>query len=248
MTIRLVLLRHGLSEFTRLGLFSGWYDSPLSDEGRAQARNAAALMQAAGIAPTVVHTSRLDRVVETSQIALRVLGRGWVDVRRTWRLNTVHWGDFTGRSKSAMRAEHGFGDWRADFGASRPPPIRDDNDFNPNAHPMYGDLLPEAIPLHENLDDVQRRVLPYWHDVLVPELRSGRTVLVVASGIPLTVLMKQLDPHADDFAADGRLAQALPFVYELDAKLRPIEQHHPLERALDLDAAAAHYASTSNLG
>ena len=227
---RLILLRHGRSEFARLGLFTGWYDCGLSDQGRDESRRAAGLMASASLAPTVVHTSRLDRTVETAQIVLRELGRGWIDVRRSWRLNTLHTGDYTGLSKEFVKARDGITHWPRDFAVSPPPPIRDDNEFNPNAHPMYADLPPGSIPLHESLAGVERRVLPYWHDALVPDLRAGHAVLVVASGIPLTALMKLLD--GDGFVADGKIPTGVPFLYELDDDMAPMDARHPSERAL----------------
>ena len=233
---RLILLRHGRSEFARLGLFTGWYDCELSDQGRDESHRAASLMASASLAPTVVHTSRLDRTVETSQIVLRDLRRGWIDVRRSWRLNTLHTGDYTGLSKEFVKARDGITHWPRDFAISRPPPVRDDNELNPNAHPMYCDLPPGSIPRHESLADLERRVLPYWHDALVPDLRAGHAVLVVASGIPLTVLMKLLD--GGGFVADGKIPIGVPFLYELDDGMAPLDARHPLERALDTPAAS----------
>lgn len=248
MTHRLILLRHGLSEFSRINIHSGWHDSPLSEDGRGEARDAAAMMASAELAPTVLHTSRLDRAIETAEIALRELRRSWVDVRRTWRLNALHWGDFTGLDKGFVQAHHGVTNWRNEFMVAKPPPVQDDNEFNPNVSPMYRDLPPGSIPRHESLTELKQRVLPYWYDAIVPDLHAGHTVFVVASGIPLTVLMELLDGTHDDFTADGRIATAIPFVYELDSDMTPVAARHPLERALDPEAAANHYARTAHGG
>ena len=246
MTHRLILLRHGVSEFSHKNVFAGWYDAPLSETGRAEAHRAAALLADAGVAPTVAHTSRLDRAIETAEIVLRGLGQSWVDVRRSWQLNTMHWGDFTGQNKMSVQARYGIKNRRREYSTSRPPPVRDDNEFNPNVHPMYGDL--PSVPRCECLADVERRVLPYWNDALAPDLRSGHTVLVVASGIPLTMLIGHLDRSNRDYTADGRMATAIPFLYELDSEMKPVESLHHLDRALDRETAASHFAATSDGG
>ena len=214
---RLVLLRHGLSEFARKNLYAGWYDSPLSEVGRAQARRAAATLADAGVVPTVVHTSRLDRAIETAEIVLRGLGRSWVDVRRSWRLNSVHLGDFTGLDKAFVQ------NWRRDYSTSKPPPIRDDNEFNPNVSPAYRDLPSGLVPRSECLTDVEQRLLPYWYDALAPDLRSGHTVLVSASSSSVTMLMNHLDRSSEDYTADGSIATAVPFLYELGSDMTPVE-------------------------
>ena len=237
MVYRLVLLRHGLSEYSREGLCEGWYDSPLCEEGRVEARRAAAMLAAAGVAPTVAHTSLLDRAIETAEIVLRGLGRSWVDIRRTWRLNPMHWGDLTGQDKALMRK------WRQDYLTSRTPPIREGNESNPNMSPACRDLPTGLLPRCESLADVEQRVLPYWYDVLVPDLRAGREVLLSAHGISLTVLMKNLDRSSGDYIADGKnVSTGIPFLYELGSDMAPLEARHPLERALDPETVAAHSA------
>ena len=241
MAYDLVLLRHGRSEWNDENLFTGWHDCPLNAAGRAEARGAVPLLEAAGLLPTVVHTSRLDRAIETAEIVLRGLGRSWVDVRRSWRLNERHYGDLTGLNKAETRVRHGAEQlhlWRRGYDTP-PPPIRDDNEFNPNASPAYADLPPELVPRSECLSDVVRRLLPYWHDALVPDLRRGHVVLVAAHGNSLRALVKHLDAISDDEIPDLNIGTGIPLHYELGEDMAPAQARHPLERALDPDAAAA---------
>ena len=237
----LVLLRHGRSEWNEKNLFTGWYDCPLIESGRAEARAAVPLMSDAGLLPDVVHTSVLKRATETAEIVLSGLDRHWIPVRRHWRLNERHYGDLTGLDKAETRLKHGdeqLHQWRRSYDVP-PPPISDDNPFNPNASAAYGDLAPELIPLSECLADVVERMLPYWYDALVPDLRLGHTVLVAAHGNSLRALVKHLDGISDTDIAGLNLPTGMPLHYVLDADMTPVDTKHPLERALDPDAAAA---------
>ncbi len=241
MACHLVLLRHGRSEWNDLNLFTGWHDSPLNAAGRAEARSAVPLLAAAGLLPTVAHTSRLERAIETAEIVLRGLGRGWVDVRRSWRLNERHYGDLTGLNKAETRARHGdeqLQRWRRGY-ATPPPPIRDDNEHNPNASPAYADLPPELVPRSECLADVVQRLLPYWYDALVPDLRRGHVVLVAAHGNSLRALVKHLDGISDDDIAELNIGTGIPFHYVLGDDMAPLEAMPTLRRALDFEAAAS---------
>ena len=223
MAHHLVLLRHGRSEWNDRNLFTGWHDCRLNDDGRTEAHKAAGLLTAAGLLPTVVHTSRLDRAIETAEIVLRELGRSWIDARRSWRLNERHYGDLTGLDKAVTKARHGaeqLQEWRRSY-STPPPPIRDDNEFNPNTAAVYADLPSELVPLSECLADVVNRLLPYWYDALVPDLRSGHTVLVVAHGNSLRALVKHLDGISDDGIVDLNIGTGIPMHYELGDGMVP---------------------------
>ena len=192
----LILLRHGRSEWNDKNLFTGWYDCPLDDTGRAEARRAAELLAAAGLLPTAVRTSVLRRATETTEIVLDALGLGSLEVHRSWRLNERHYGDLTGLDKAATRIAHGdeqLQRWRRGYDTP-PPPIRGDNEFNPNDSPVYADLGPELVPLTESLKDVLARLLPYWQDAIVGDLRTGHTVLVSAHGNSLRALAQASGP------------------------------------------------------
>ena len=179
------------------------------------------MLAAAGVAPTVVHTSLLDRAVETAEIVLRGLGRSWVDVRRTWRLNTRHCGDLTGRNRSDVLARYGADQvWKWRRGYSTPaPPIRDDHGCNPNMSPAYRDLPPELLPRSECLADVEQRVMPYWYDALVPDLRAGSEVLVSTHGTPMKALIMHLDCINENDIADVNWGTGIPLLYELGSDM-----------------------------
>ena len=237
----LILLRHGRSEWNDKNLFTGWYDCSLNDSGRAEAHQAAVLLKSAGIFPDVVHTSRLDRAIETSEIVLRTLGRSWVDVRRSWRLNERHYGDLTGLDKAATRARHGdeqLHRWRRGY-RTPPPPINDANNFNPNNLDTYSNLPPELLPKSECLADVVTRILPYWYDVIVPDLLAYRTVLVVAHGNSLRALVKHLDGIPDDDIPHLNIGTGVPLHYVVNHAMVPEEASSPLDRALDKESAKA---------
>jgi len=238
----LVLVRHGQSTWNAENRFTGWWDVDLTDVGVDQARSAGALMAAAGIAPDVVHTSLQSRAIRTANLALEEMGLLWLPVRRHWRLNERHYGDLTGRNKAETTAKYGEEQvftWRRSYDVP-PPPIAADNEFDPNTDRRYAGLAPDVLPATECLADVVARMLPYWFDGIVPDLRSGLTVLVVAHGNSLRALVKHLDGIADDAIAELDIPTGVPLVYDLDDALVPTEQKHPLERALgDPEAIAA---------
>ncbi len=237
----LILLRHGRSTWNDKNLFTGWHDCGLSEAGRAEAHRAAEMLAAAGLLPTAVHTSVLRRATETTRIVLDDLGLGSLEVRHSWRLNERHYGDLTGLDKAATRRAHGdeqLQRWRRGYDTP-PPPIRPDNEFNPNTSPRYADLAPGTIPLTESLADVLVRLLPYWRGAIVDDLRRGDTVLVSAHGNSLRALAKHLDRIPDDDIGALNIPTGMPLHYELGPDMSPTESKHPLERALDPAAAAA---------
>ncbi len=235
----LVLLRHGQSTWNATNQFTGWYDCDLTDQGVAEARTGAGLLAAAGVLPDVVHTSLQTRAIRTAELALHALGRSWIPVRRDWRLNERHYGDLTGLDKAATRDKFGAEQlqaWRRGY-ATPPPPIADDNPYNPNDDPRYAHL--QTIPLAECLADVVVRMLPYWESAILPDLRAGHVVLVAAHGNSLRALCKHLDGISDDDIAELNIPTGTPLVYELDTDGRPIEAKAVLERSLDPEAARA---------
>ena len=231
---RLVLLRHGESEWNKLNLFTGWWDADLTELGEAQATEAGQLMSARGVNPDVVHTSLQTRAIRTAELALHAMGRSWIPVRRDWRLNERHYGDLTGKNKAETAASFGADQvkvWRRSYDIP-PPPIAPDNAYNPNADERYAQVPPDQLPLTECLKDVVERLLPYWHEVIVPDLQSGRTVLVGAHGNSLRALVKHLDGISDDDIVELNIPTGEPLVYELDDDLRPVEDKPVEERYL----------------
>lgn len=231
---QLVLLRHGESEWNKLNLFTGWYDCDLTEAGRAEAAAAAGMMADAGFHPDVLHTSLQKRAIRTANIALEGIERLWIPVRRSWRLNERHYGDLTGANKAEMTAKYGeekVHQWRRSYDVP-PPPISDDNEFNPNVDARYEGLPPELVPRSECLKDVVERMLPYWFDAIVPDLRVGNNVLVVAHGNSLRALVKHLEGISDEDIPALNIPTGVPLRYELDDDFRPAEAKPIDERYL----------------
>jgi 2,3-bisphosphoglycerate-dependent phosphoglycerate mutase len=233
----LVLLRHGESEWNAANLFTGWVDVGLSDKGRAESVRAGELLGRHDLLPDVVHTSLLRRAISTAQDALSACDRGWIPVRRSWRLNERHYGDLQGKNKAQVREKYGeeqFMIWRRSYD-TRPPAIADDAEFSQAADLRYAALPPELVPSSECLKDVVDRMLPYWYDAVVPDLRSGATVLVAAHGNSLRALVKHLDGIAESDIVGLNVPTGIPLRYDLDDQLRPKSAGG---RYLDPDAAA----------
>jgi 2,3-bisphosphoglycerate-dependent phosphoglycerate mutase len=241
MTTKLVLLRHGQSLWNAENLFTGWYDTDLSEAGRAEAAAAGSLMADAGVEAGCLHTSVLTRAIRTAELALAAQGRSWLPVRRHWRLNERHYGELTGKNKAETAAQFGEDQvkvWRRSYDVP-PPPIAADNPFNPNVDARYDGLAPEVVPATECLADVVARMLPYWYDAIIPDLSTFGTVLVVAHGNSIRALVKHLDDVADDAITGVEIPTGVPLVYELDDAFRPAAAMPVLERALGDPAAIA---------
>ena len=246
MTGTLVLLRHGESDWNQQNLFTGWVDVDLSSAGEAEARRGGELLTQAGLLPDVVHTSLLRRAIRTAELALGVADRHWIPVRRSWRLNERHYGVLQGKDKAQVRAEYGdeqFMRWRRSYDTP-PPPLPDGSEFSQAADPRYADLLGTA-PRTECLADVVSRLLPYWYDAIVPDLRVGRTVLVAAHGNSLRALVKHLDRIDDASIAGLNIPTGIPLRYDLDDRLAP---RTPGGVYLDPDAAEAAITAVRNQG
>jgi 2,3-bisphosphoglycerate-dependent phosphoglycerate mutase len=217
----LVLLRHGQSTWNLENIFTGWTDVPLTDAGRSEAEVAGEVMASEGLAFDIVHTSYLRRAIDTAVISLDVMDLGWLPVTRHWRLNERHYGALQGLNKKETATEFGLEQvhvWRRSY--STPPPALEPSDERHPIHdPRYDRLAPEQLPATECLADVVERMLPYWYDVIVPDLRSGKRVLVVAHGNSIRALVKHLDDVSDNEISDLNIPTGIPLRYELDADL-----------------------------
>jgi 2,3-bisphosphoglycerate-dependent phosphoglycerate mutase len=206
----LVLLRHGESAWNAADVFTGWIDVGLSEHGEEQARQAGTVLAGRGYLPEVVHTSVQCRAIRTADHALAACGRSWIPVRRSWRLNSNHYGALQGRGKSEVRAEAGeeqFMLWRRGFWV-RPPLGEPDND------PRYATLPPDARPRGESLHDVVVRLLPYWYDMIVPDLHRQGCVLVVSHGNTVRALVKHLEEVGDEASSGLEVPNGVPLCYE----------------------------------
>ncbi len=245
-TCTLVLLRHGESLWNQQNRFTGWYDVDLAPEGEAEARKGGELLRAQGVLPDVVHTSLLKRAIRTSQIALDAADRSWIPVQRSWRLNERHYGDLQGKNKTETLAAFGeeqFFTWRRSFDIP-PPPVAAESEHHPSHDPRYRDLAPEVLPATECLADVLVRMLPYWQDALVPDLRAGRTTLVAAHGNSLRALVMHLDGLSEEEVVALNIPTGIPLRYELDAHtLKPVSSAY-----LDPEAARIAAEKVANQG
>ena len=244
-TATLVLLRHGESDWNALNRFTGWVDVGLTDKGRAEAVRSGELFAQHNLLPDVVYTSLLRRAITTAHLALDTADRLWIPVRRSWRLNERHYGALQGLDKAETKARYGdeqFMAWRRSYDTP-PPPIERGGEFSQDTDPRYADL--GGGPLTECLADVVARFLPYFTDVIVPDLRSGKTVLVVAHGNSLRALVKHLDGMSDEAIVGLNIPTGIPLRYDLDAQLRPVV---PGGTYLDPDAAAAGAAAVAGQG
>ncbi len=226
----LVLLRHGQSEWNLENLFTGWVDVDLSDLGREEARRGGADLAAAQLLPDVVHTSLQVRAIRTAELALDECDRKWIPVRRSWRLNERHYGDLQGKDKKATSEQFGAEQvklWRRSYDVPPPPldPMRQKKRWGYDAR--YASLPKDALPRSECLKDVLERMLPWWYDAIVPDLRAGATVLVVAHGNSLRALVKHLDGMTPEEVVELNLPTGEPLVYELDDDLRPTQRKGP---------------------
>lgn len=246
MTYNLILLRHGNSEWNQKNLFTGWVDVDLTEQGTAEAKRAGELLSASGLKPDILYTSVLRRAINTAHLALNEMGRGWIEVKRSWRLNERHYGSLQGLDKAETLAKYGpelFQTWRRSYDVP-PPPIEDDNEFS-QAHDERYASLGEALPRTECLKDVLVRMLPYWQSDIVKSLEEGKTVLVTAHGNSLRALVKHLDGISDDEIAELNIPTGIPLHYKLDANFKPIIAGGEY---LDPEAAAAGAAAVANQG
>ncbi|GAC1667510.1 MAG: 2,3-diphosphoglycerate-dependent phosphoglycerate mutase [Candidatus Dormibacteraceae bacterium] len=219
----LILLRHGQSTWNLENRFTGWHDVPLSEHGDIEAIDAGVLMKEAGLLPEVVHTSLLLRAIETADLALAELGRSWVPVRRSWRLNERHYGALQGLNKAQTAAKYGEDQvkiWRRSYDV-RPPALEPSDERHPSHDRRYAELPPEVLPGAECLKDVVERMLPYWYDAIVQDLLRYSCVLVAAHGNSLRALVKHLDALSEDEVVDLDIPTGVPRVYELGADFKP---------------------------
>ena len=231
---RLILLRHGQSQWNLENRFTGWFDVDLTEKGTREASEAGALLEAANIKPDVVHTSLQTRAIETANLALSAADRLWVPVRRSWRLNERHYGALTGLDKDETVALHGAQQvhlWRRSY-STAPPEMPADHPHNPTHAPRYASIPNNSLPRTECLADVVKRLVPYWQGPLAEDLKESKTVLVAAHGNSLRALVKHLQAIPDDEISDLEIPTGAPIIYDLNAALEPTESLPMADRYL----------------
>jgi 2,3-bisphosphoglycerate-dependent phosphoglycerate mutase len=228
MSYRLILLRHGQSTWNLQNLFTGWTDVGLTELGETEAREAGRLIGEENLDPDILHTSVLVRAIKTAELTLEVMGRQYLPVRRSWRLNERHYGALQGLNKKETAEKHGAEQvllWRRSYDLP-PPPLGEDDERHARHDPRYKDLPPDLIPATECLKDVVVRMLPYWYDTIVPDLLAGREPLIVAHGNSLRALVKHLDGVSDEDIIDLNIPTGVPLLYELDDDFGPISSRY----------------------
>ncbi len=241
---RLILVRHGQSEWNLKNLFTGWTDVDLTEQGIREARDAARVLSAEGFSFDVAHTSVLVRAIRTLWLIMDEMQLSWVPVHRHWRLNERHYGALQGLDKAETTERHGAEQvkvWRRSYDIP-PPPLAADDQRHPRHDRRYAGVAPGALPATESLKTTLDRVLPYWEDHIVPDLMSGRDVLVAAHGNSLRALVKMLEVISDDAITEFNIPTGVPRVYEFTANLTP----GPGRYLGDADAIAAAAQAVAN--
>ena len=226
--IKLVLLRHGESTWNKENLYTGWTDVDLSEKGLAEAHEAGKLLREGGYVFDVAYTSVLKRAIRTLWIALDEMDQMWLPIHNTWRLNERHYGALQGLNKAQTAEQYGDKQvkiWRRSYDVP-PPALTQDDPRWPGHDPRYAGMAIEDIPLAECLKDTVARFLPFWHETVVPALKSGQRVIIAAHGNSLRSLVKYLDNISDEAITGLNIPTGVPLVYRLDAALRPLESRY----------------------
>jgi 2,3-bisphosphoglycerate-dependent phosphoglycerate mutase len=240
---KLILVRHGESEWNAKNLFTGWVDVDLSEKGVKEAKRAGELLKEKNILPDIVHTSLLRRAIKTANIALDAADRHWIPVKRNWRLNERHYGALQGKNKKETLEQFGeeqFMLWRRSYDVP-PPEIDPKSEFSQVNDPRYADIKPPVLT--EALKNVLIRFMPYFEKEIIPDLDSGKTVLVAAHGNSLRALVKHLDNISDEEISGLNIPTGIPLYYELDENNKPVEKFY-----LDPVAAEESIAGVANQG
>ncbi|MHC5359858.1 2,3-diphosphoglycerate-dependent phosphoglycerate mutase [Listeria monocytogenes] len=226
--MKLVLIRHGQSEWNKLNLFTGWHDVDLSQEGVVEAMTAGKRIKEAGLEFDVAFTSVLTRAIKTLNYVLEESDQMWVPVHKSWRLNERHYGALQGLNKQETAEKYGADQvqkWRRSYDTL--PPLLEENDERQAKNDSRYQLLDtHAIPSGENLKVTLERVIPYWMDTIAPEIKEGRRVVIAAHGNSLRALVKFLEGISDDEIMDLEIPTGVPLVYELNDDLKPVNKYY----------------------
>ncbi len=225
---KLVLVRHGESQWNKENRFTGWYDVDLSDKGRGEAKAGGEVLRKEGYTFDVAYTSVLKRAIHTLWAVLDELDLAWIPVHRSWRLNERHYGGLQGLNKAETAAKYGEAQvkvWRRSYDIP-PPALEKTDERYPGKDRRYAGLTDAELPLTECLKDTVARVLPLWNDTIAPAIKSGKRVLIAAHGNSLRALVKYLDNIPESEIVELNIPTGVPLVYELDANLKPIKHYY----------------------
>ena len=239
---KLVLMRHGQSQWNLENRFTGWTDVDLTEQGRAEAKKAGELLKSEGYGFDIAFTSVLKRAIRTLWITLDTLDEMWIPVKNSWRLNERHYGALQGLNKAETAAKYGEKQvliWRRAYATA---PLPEGDPRSALTDPRYADVDPKLIPATECLKDTVARVVPYWEEVIKPTVASGQRVIIAAHGNSLRALIKHIDKVSDDDIVSLNIPTAQPLVYEFDDAMNPI-RHYYLGNAEEIAAAVAAVAA-----
>ncbi len=225
---KLVLMRHGQSTWNLENRFTGWKDVDLTEQGVAEATAGARLLKEGGFGFDIAYTSVLKRAIRTLWITLDEMDLMWIPVIRCWKLNERHYGGLQGLNKSETAEKHGADQvkiWRRSYDIP-PPPLAEDDERHPNKDPRYAELSPEQRPSTESLKETVARMVPYWLETIVPDIKAGKRVLICAHGNSLRALIKHLDNISEADITELNVPTGIPLVYELDENLKPIKHYY----------------------
>ncbi len=225
---KLILLRHGESQWNLENRFTGWVDVDLSPKGLEEARAAGRILKAEDLAFDVAYTSMLKRAIRTLWLTLYEMDMMWIPIHHSWRLNERHYGALQGLNKAEMAAKYGEQQvhiWRRSYDI-RPPALERSHPMYPASDPRYKNMDPKDIPLSECLKDTVDRFLPYWHEVIAPTIKAGKRVVIAAHGNSLRALVKYLDNISDNEITGLNIPTGVPLLYELDDNLKPLSHRY----------------------
>lgn len=225
---KIILLRHGESIWNKENRFTGWTDVDLSDKGREEAKKAGEVLKKEGFIFDIAYTSVLKRAIKTLWIVLEEMDLIWIPVHNSWRLNERHYGALQGLNKSEMAMKFGEDQvliWRRSYDI-RPPALEETDPRHPGQDPRYKDLDKKDIPYAECLKDTVARFMPYWHEIIAPEVKTDKRIIIAAHGNSLRALVKYLDNISDEEIVRLNIPTGIPLVYELDDELRPIKHYY----------------------
>jgi 2,3-bisphosphoglycerate-dependent phosphoglycerate mutase len=243
---KIVLLRHGESAWNKENRFTGWTDVDLTEQGRAEAKTAGEVLKKEGFSFDLAYCSVLKRALRTLWIVLDELDELWIPVDKTWRLNERHYGALQGLNKSETAAKFGEDQvlvWRRSYDIP-PPPLEKTDERFPGRDPRYQDVPEAELPLTECLKDTVDRFLPYWHEVIAPQVKAGKKVVIAAHGNSLRALVKYLDNLSEEEVLKLNIPTGVPLVYELDDQLKPLKSYY----LGDQEAIAAAMAAVASQG
>ena len=244
--IKLVLLRHGQSEWNLKNLFTGWTDVELSETGVKEAHEAGQALKANGYSFDIAFSSVLKRANHTMDYALEEMGETNIPKHYSWRLNERHYGALQGLNKAETAAKYGDAQvkiWRRSY-ATRPPLLEQSDERWPGHEARYANIAADELPLGECLEDTVARVVPYWENVIAPDIRGGKRIIIAAHGNSLRALVKYLDGVSEQDIVELNIPTGVPLVYELDDELKPIKHYY----LGDAEAIAAAQAAVANQG